>query len=122
MKQIFLVANITVLGFCSAQTPSASDTTRIPVESLSGTWIAVSDSSRIEFMKKQFMLEIYPIIHANPYMFMIDTANTVSSPGFAPNWPPYGCELNLIDSVTLEIRWTSVFYPETKGIYKKETK
>lgn len=122
MKLIFLVANITALSFCSVQTPSASDTTRIPVESLLGTWIATSDSSRIEFKKDHFTLEIYPIIHANPYMFMIDSSNTISPSGFAANWPPYGCELKLLDSVSLEIKWNSVFYPETREIYKKQAK
>jgi hypothetical protein len=118
VKAFLLGLFIAVVGSCYAQMPPV-DATRIAVTSLTGVWVTGDSSDFIEFKKMNGMLEIYPVVHANPYMFTIDIANTVSPVGVAPNWPPYDCKLALIDSVSLAITYYSVFDSGNTVNYRK---
>lgn len=91
----------------------------IDIKSLIGYW-QTTDSlkSRLEFIDScsyQIILDLKDNSH--PYYFIKsqEDKSKVSSSGYFPNWPPFNCDLNLIDSDTLEIRLSQV--GETTYIY-----
>jgi hypothetical protein len=51
------------------------------------------------------------------YEFLIDPLNKVATSGFIANWPPFNCDLNLISSDTLELRYYQLGVPETIEIF-----
>jgi hypothetical protein len=84
--------------------------TSIDVQALVGFW-QTTDSlkTKIEFIDSswyQLILDLKDSSH--PYLFTKDTLNKVSSSGCFPNWPPLSCDLNLIDSETLEMIFSTV--------------
>ena len=99
--------------FGNAQSPIETfsfqdNSSRIEVKLLVGFWETTDTiKRRIEFVNSDFELKL--IIPANhPYYFSIDSLQNVSSSGFYPNWPPYDCELKLITSDTLEIKYSQI--------------
>lgn len=84
--------------------------TSIDVKLLTGFW-QTTDSlkTKIEFIDStwyQLILDLKDNSH--PYFFIKDKQDKVSSSGFYPNWPPFSCDLNLIDPETLEISFSQI--------------
>ena len=84
--------------------------TNIDVKLLIGFW-QTTDSlkTKIEFIDStwyQLILDLKENSH--PYFFIKDKQDKVSSYGFYPNWPPFSCNLNLIDPETLEISFSQI--------------
>lgn len=113
-KLISVLLFIFVQKICPAQ--YAKDTlrdqkiTNIEVNSLVGFW-QTDDSliTKIEFIDSSwYELTLDLKNSSNPYYFLKDNQNKVSSSGFYPNWPPLDCDLYLIDSETLEIRLSQI--------------
>jgi len=89
--------------------------TSIDTKSLVGYW-QTTDSlkAKIEFIDSSWYQLILDLKNnSHPYYFIKDKQDTskVSSSGFYPNWPPFDCDLNLIDSETLEIRLSQMGGP-----------
>ena len=82
----------------------------IDIKSLAGFW-ETTDSlkTKIEFIDSSwYQLTLDLKNNSHPYFFSKGKTNTVSSSGFYPNWPPFSCDLNLIDSKTLEMTFSIV--------------
>lgn len=95
--------------------------TKIPLDLILGKWIS-NDSleDEIKFVEEESLVNILPKTHVNPYSFQKDSISIIAS-GFALNWPPYYCIINLIDERILEIKYFSFGSQKTYfRIYKKE--
>lgn len=89
--------------------------TSIDIKSIVGFW-QTTDSlkSKIQFIDSSWYEVILDLKdNAHPYYFIKDRQDTskISSSGFYPNWPPFDCNLSLIDSETLEIRLSQMGVP-----------
>jgi hypothetical protein len=77
----------------------------------------VSDTSAtICFEQHDKIVQLLPIMHGvGPYMFNVYD-NTVAASGYAPNWPPYDCILNLKDSTHLEMLISQYYWPHPQRL------
>lgn len=113
-----LVTCLLLLGFSMARSQHPTDSlgtyviTNIDVNALRGYWYT-DDSLNIslEFVDTswyQVVLDLKDGLH--PYYFIKDHQDStkVSSSGYFPNWPPFDCDLLLVNNETLELRFSQV--------------
>jgi len=90
---------------------------KIALKTLLGIWNSeTSPGSKIEFVEEGQSVIIQPLLAGVSNYSFIKYDDSVSVNGYAPNWPPYDCILNLIDENTLEIKFFQYFYKETYNL------
>jgi|GEM_PF-1007137 len=109
-KQIFDTAFFSLCIDSNSQAQSADSLISHPsgtinVKLLTGFWQTTdSPQTIIEFIDSNFYeitLDLKDSAH--PYYFLKDKENNVNTSGFYPNWPPFSCDLKLIEPGILEV-------------------
>lgn len=114
------------LGQVSKDSVDGKINTKIATKWILGKWtqqdtaLHKTDHHTLEFKEDSFNVSLFPRTHINPYSFN-KHKDSISSEGWAINWPPYYCRLTYVDEKTLRIDYWSFGKEEViSRFYKKE--
>jgi hypothetical protein len=118
LKNIRLASVIVFVMICKTALAQKSndallrDTTTIDTKLLEGFW-ETTDSlkSTIQFIDSSFKVILHVRNNYHPYYLSKDKQNRVSTSGYYPNWPPFFCNLNLLEPKVLEISFSQLGVP-----------
>lgn len=84
--------------------------TSIDARLILGVWEATDSSKvRFEFVDSGYQIVLNPKSINRPYFFPKNKENnTVLSSGCYPNWPPFNCDLKLLDDGSLKISFSQL--------------
>jgi hypothetical protein len=104
------------------QTPTPNTHQKISTNAIIGNWYSTdSNAYKISFIQtNNHFVEIDGIRHGvSNYLFTVD-GDSMSVKGTASNWPPYDCNLKLLNAKLLEIEFYYLFSTAaTKVTYKR---
>jgi hypothetical protein len=123
LTTLLILTTITLSAQTTAHhTPTPNTHQKISTNAIIGNWYSTdSNAHKITFIKtNNHFVEIDGIRHGvSNYLFTVD-GDSMSVKGTASNWPPYDCNLKLLNAKLLEIEFYYLFSTAaTKVTYKR---